>query len=147
MPLTPIAPSVTPVDITAEIQRYIENYAGTIRGFDMVAGTSPNVLTAELVIATRKVKSRISNDELTWFVKKGSDAPWDIVGRRDEFTEADVLQVGGLYDHATQLWNHFSADARKGIADAKISKVLFLMRPFIFPILDSRLSKSNHSRA
>ena len=135
------------MDITAEIQRYVSKHAGTIRGFDMVAGTSPNVLSPELVIATRKVSSRISNAELEWFVDKGSSAPWDAVGLDEGFADADVLEVHGLYDRATNLWNYFAVDSPRGIADAKISKVLFLMRPNTFPIIDSRLTKRYRPKA
>lgn len=38
------------------------------------------------------------------------------------------------------MWDHFSSKAPKRVAVAKISKVLYLMRPHLYPILDSRLT-------
>jgi hypothetical protein len=37
------------------------------------------------------------------------------------------------------LYAHFESDAPSGVSVAKISKVLHLKRPGLFPILDSRL--------
>ena len=138
---------MTTVDMTAAIKRYINDHPGTITGFDQVAGSSPQRLTLELVEATRKVSSRISKVEAQWFVEKAESAPWHLVMPDEDFADADVLEVGGLYDRATMLWNHFAAPQRANVADAKISKVLFLMRPCTFPIIDSRLKRSYRSAA
>lgn len=52
-----------------------------------------------------------------------------------------------MYDDASELWAHFSAAAPKRVGVAKISKVLYLMRPGMFPILDSRLTAAYESAA
>jgi hypothetical protein len=54
--------------------------------------------------------------------------------------DADAAQPGGLYDAASVLWDHFWAERPKHVATAKISKVLYLMRPGLIPILDTRLT-------
>jgi hypothetical protein len=118
------------MNLPAEVKRYIKLHPATIKGFDQVAGSSPDVLTADLVGATRKVSSRISNTEADWFVRRGANAPWGTIRPHEDFAEADVLQVGGLYDRATELWNHFWHDRPHNVAEAKVSKVLFMMRPY-----------------
>lgn len=52
-----------------------------------------------------------------------------------------IREVGGLYDHASELYEHFRGAAPKGVKIAKVHKVLHLMRPGMFPILDSRLAE------
>jgi hypothetical protein len=52
---------------------------------------------------------------------------------------AGQAQSDGLYDAASALWDHFWTDRPRRVALAKISKVLYLMRPALFPILDRRL--------
>lgn len=42
-------------------------------------------------------------------------------------------------DHASCLWLHFLEPRRERVAWAKVSKVLHLMRPGLYPILDDRL--------
>ena len=68
-------------------------------------------------------------------------APWDLVPVDAKLADADPCQRDGLYDNGSTLYAHFRADAPKGIKAAKIYKVLHLMRPGFFPILDARLSK------
>jgi hypothetical protein len=53
--------------------------------------------------------------------------------------DADPFARGGLYDAAERLYQHFVADRPRGVNGAKISKCLYLMRPGLVPILDSRL--------
>lgn len=54
-------------------------------------------------------------------------------------TLTNPLDAEGLYDRAVALWEHFWAARPAGVSTAKISKVLYLMRPGLFPILDSYL--------
>lgn len=49
--------------------------------------------------------------------------------------------MDGLYDRAAVLWEHFWDARPANVSTAKISKVLYLMRPGLFPILDSYLIK------
>jgi hypothetical protein len=83
--------------------------------------------------------SRISAREEAWFIQRARSAPWELVAPHALLQDADATQAGGLYDAASALWDHFWIVRPKGVATAKISKVLYLMRPAFFPILDRRL--------
>ena len=126
----------------AAVTGYLKKHPGTVRHYDFIAGTSGEV-TAELVKATRMpwMASRISTSQEAWFIERGSSssAPWGLVAPDALLQDADAAQPGGLYDAASTLWDHFWSERPKGVATAKISKVLYLMRPALFPILDRRL--------
>jgi hypothetical protein len=119
---------------------YLREHPGTVRYYDFIAGTTDKV-TAELIKATRMpwMASRITAREEAWFIERARSAPWDRVAPDAVLHDADAAQPDELYDAASALWNHFWADRPKGVAVAKISKVLYLMRPALFPILDRRL--------
>lgn len=123
------------------ITEYLKKHPGTVTHYDFIAGTSGEV-TAELIRATRMpwMASRISGREETWFIEHARSAPWGLVAPDAVLQDADAARAGGLYDAASALWDHFWSERPKGIATAKISKVLYLMRPTLFPILDRRLS-------
>lgn len=121
---------------------YLKEHRGTVTHYDFIAGTSDEV-TAELVKATRMpwMASRISTSQGAWFIERGSSssAPWGRVAPDALLQDADAAQPGGLYDAASALWEHFWTERPEGVATAKISKVLYLMRPALFPIVDHRL--------
>lgn len=123
------------------VAAYLVDHPGTILNYDFLAGAS-DVVTPDLVRATRRpwMNSRISADELSWFVERAASAPWHLVPAGAQLVDADPTVVGGLYDDASALWAHFASAAPKRVGVAKISKVLYLMRPGLFPILDSRLT-------
>jgi len=83
--------------------------------------------------------SRISAREEAWFIERSRSAPWSLVAAQALLRDADAAQAGGLYDAASALWDHFWIERPKGVATAKLSKVLYLMRPALYPILDRRL--------
>jgi hypothetical protein len=122
------------------VSRYLVEHTSTILNFDL-ADIDRSTVHAELVRRTRRpwMNSRISDAERDWLVDRARTAPWDLVDVRAELIGADPLVEGGLYDAALDLWNHFASDAPKRVATAKISKVLHLTRPHLYPILDSRL--------
>lgn len=123
------------------VARYLVEHPGTVVHYDFAAGTSEEV-TSQLVRATRRpwMNSRISAAEETWFIERARSAPWGLVAPDAQLRDADPTRPGKLYDAASTLWDHFWSDAPKGVGVAKISKVLYLMRPALFPILDSRLT-------
>jgi hypothetical protein len=127
-------------DPLAAVMAYLKEHPGTVKRYDFIAGTSDEV-TAGLIKATRMpwMASRITAREEAWFIGRARGAPWDLVAPDALLREADPAQPDGLYDAASALWDHFWAGRPEGIAVAKISKVLYLMRPAFFPILDSRL--------
>ncbi|MEQ1873946.1 MAG: DUF6308 family protein [Ilumatobacteraceae bacterium] len=124
----------------AHVMRYILEHARTVRRYDLTAGTHQAV-TPELIAATRVLSSRISEEQANWLIERGTSAPWELVPHGSKLADADPCLVGGLYDAASTLYAHFRATAPKGIKAAKIYKALHLMRPAMFPILDSRLAR------
>jgi hypothetical protein len=136
-------------DPAAVIELYVQNHEGTIRHYDYLAGASPAEITPEVISATRApwMGSRISKAEENWFIEQGRSAPWASVPVDATLAQADPLVEEGLYDAAEVLWNHFEKSAPAGVRLAKISKVLFLMRPGMFPIEDQYLLKAYDSAA
>ena len=122
------------------VANYLEKYGGTVTHYDFRAGTFDQI-DPDLVRATRSpwMGSRISAREATWFIERGTTAPWAAIPLDAQLKEADPLAVDGLYDRAAILWEHFWDARPANVSTAKISKVLYLMRPGLFPILDSYL--------
>jgi hypothetical protein len=83
--------------------------------------------------------SRISAQQAAWIIDRGTTAPWAAIPLDAQLKDADPLAVDGLYDRAAILWEHFWDARPANVSTAKISKVLYLMRPGLFPILDSYL--------
>lgn len=122
------------------IAQYLVEHAGTVEHYDLRAGTFDEV-NLDLIRATRRpwMNSRIGSAEADWFIQTARTAPFERVPANAHLKDADPTLPGGLYDQMLELWKHFETRAPKRVASAKISKVLYLMRPHAFPILDSRL--------
>jgi hypothetical protein len=122
------------------VSGYCRKHAATLHRYDWLAGTTRS-LTQELVAATGRpwMNSRISQEQARWLVGRAATAPWDGVAQAALLRDADPVVRDGLYDAADRLYRHFHQDRPKGVNHAKISKCLYLMRPGLFPILDSRL--------
>lgn len=118
---------------------YASDYSGTVRRYDLAEQADAFALSREDVQRTRVIASRISNRELDWLVARGESAPWGQVDPAADLVDADPGEKGGLYDHANTLYEHFRSDAPRNLNIAKISKVLYLKRPALMPILDSHL--------
>jgi hypothetical protein len=133
-----------PVDGATQIVRtYLAKHAGTFQHFDELAGSSPNLLTSKLIASTRTpwMNSRITQADERWLLERSETAPWASIPLDARLVDADPVAAGGLYDAAMAVWTHFMSDRPSGFAVAKMSKVLYLMRPHLFPILDTRLSQ------
>jgi hypothetical protein len=124
------------------IAEYLEQHGGTVTHYDFRAATFSQV-SPDLIRATRSpwMGSRISVKEAAWIVDRGATAPWAAVPLDAQLKDADPLTVDGLYDRAAVLWEHFWDARPANVSTAKISKVLYLMRPGLFPILDSYLTR------
>jgi hypothetical protein len=122
-------------------REYVLTRFRTVEKFDLRAGTWDGV-NSELIKSTRVFSSRISKKEEQWFIQMAETAPWNAVPLGSRLIDADPTQRGSLYDDAACLWYHFADAAIRGVARAKISKVLHAMRPTYFPVLDSRLVTS-----
>jgi hypothetical protein len=124
------------------IVRYLERHGGTVIHYDFRAATFDQI-NLDLVRATRSpwMGSRISAKEAAWIIGRGIIAPWAAIPLDAQLKEADPLAEGGLYDQAAALWEHFWDARPANVSTAKISKVLYLMRPGLFPILDSYVTR------
>ena len=122
------------------VAEYLDQHGGTVTHYDFRAATFGQV-NLDLIRATRSpwMGSRISAKEATWLIDRGTTAPWAAIPFDAQLKEADPLAVDGLYDRAAVLWEHFWDARPANVRTAKISKVLYLMRPGLFPILDSYL--------
>jgi hypothetical protein len=121
------------VDALARLSRYPSRPAR----YDLPGPGLPDAITNDEIRRTRAVSSRISQVQGEWFINRGCSAPWVPVDA--DLREADPAAADGLYDAMLALYAHFESDAPSGVSLAKISKVLHLKRPGLFPILDSRL--------
>ena len=124
------------------IVRYLDQFGGTITHYDFRAATFGQV-NGDLIRATRSpwMGSRISAKEAAWLTGRSATGPWAAIPLDAQLKDADPLVEGGLYDRATALWEHFWEARPAHVSTAKISKVLYLMRPGLFPILDSYLTR------
>jgi len=129
-------------DPASAIVEYLEQNGGTVTHYDFRAATFSQI-SADLIRATRSpwMGSRISAKEAAWIIDRGATAPWAGIPLDGQLKEADPLAVDGLYDRAAVLWEHFWDARPANVSTAKISKVLYLMRPGLFPILDSYLTR------
>ena len=127
-----------PADAIAD---YLNQHGGTVTHYDFLAGTFDRI-DADLVRATRSpwMGSRISAKEAAWLIDRGTTAPWAAVPLDAQLKDADPRAIDGLYDRAALLWEHFWDARPANVSTAKISKTLYLMRPGLFPILDSYLT-------
>lgn len=107
--------------------------------FDFVGAGEPGKLTVDEVMRTRKVSSRMSRKEAAYFVDGASTAPW--VDASADLADADPHQAG-LFDAMSALYWHFAEPAPKGVSIAKVSKVLYMKYPQLYPILDTHLMKA-----
>jgi hypothetical protein len=128
-----------PADAIAD---YLEQHGGTVTHYDFRAGTFAQI-DPDLIRATRSpwMGSRISAKEAAWLIGRGATAPWAAIPLDAQLKDADPLAIDGLYDRAAVLWEHFWDARPANVSTAKISKVIYLMRPGLFPILDSYLTR------
>jgi hypothetical protein len=124
------------------IVRYLDQHGGTVTHYDFRAATFDQI-NPDLIRATRSpwMGSRISAKEAAWIIDRGTSAPWAAIPLDAQLKEADPLADSGLYDQAEALWEHFWEARPVNVSTAKISKVIYLMRPGLFPILDSYLTR------
>ncbi len=118
----------------------LREHPRTAKEFDALSGSFA-AIDRDPERATRVFSSRISDDELRWFELAGRSAPWNLVDSASKLVEADPNEDGGLYDGALELWSHFDDRRKRGVAHAKMSKILHAMRPNFFLILDSIILK------
>ena len=109
----------------------------TVDVYDLKGAGSPNVITLEEAARTRAVSSRLSNQHAAWFVARSQTAPWPHPDA--DLADADPSESGGLYDQMNACYSHFYSDRPRKVDIGKISKVLHIKRPKLFPILDTEV--------
>lgn len=122
------------------LNRFAGYPAKTPARFDYPQAGGYGTITPEEIKRTRYVSSRISNAQGDYFTAMAADAPW--IPRDADLADADPEARGDLFDNMSDLYWHFAGDAPRGIAFAKVHKVLHVKYPAVFPLLDSRLWKS-----
>lgn len=131
-----IAGRVRPI---SECVDELRQYPGrTIVRYDLPGPGHPTTLTRDEVARTRAVYSRISEQQLSWFVERARSAPWPPADADLRRAEPNIRS--GLYDQLEAFYRHFENDAPSRVARSKISKVLHIKRPAAFPILDSKVA-------
>ncbi|MGW5300704.1 DUF6308 family protein [Rhodococcus aetherivorans] len=111
----------------------------TVAGYDLPGPGPVDAITADDIARTHKVRSRISHAQRDWFLRTAVGAPWAAVPADARLVDADPNVSGDLYDGAEALYEHFRTAAPRQVGVAKISKVLHLKRPGLFPILDAKV--------
>ncbi|UVT27699.1 DUF6308 family protein (plasmid) [Rhodococcus pyridinivorans] len=127
------------IDIDTAVATAHAYPAMTVAHYDLPGPGPAAVITADEIARTHKVRSRISHAQRDWFIRSAVDAPWAAVPTAAQLIDADPNISGELYDHAEALYDHFRTAAPRHVGVAKISKVLHLKRPGLFPILDSKV--------
>ncbi|AYA27481.1 hypothetical protein C6369_025780 [Rhodococcus rhodochrous] len=137
------------IDIDTAVAKAHGYPAVTVARYDLPGPGPAQVITADEIARTHKVRSRISHAQRDWFIRTAVDAPWAAVPIDAQLIDADPNISGELYDHAEALYEHFRTAAPRQVGVAKISKVLHLKRPGLFPILDSKVMAfyRHHARA
>ncbi|MFJ6004055.1 DUF6308 family protein [Arthrobacter sp. NPDC092385] len=108
--------------------------------FDLQGTGEPGVLTTDEVMRTRKVSSRMSYAQAARFVDAAATAPW--VDAAADLADANPQEAGGLFSDMTDLYSHFAKRTSPDVSIAKLSKVLYLKHPALYPILDTHLLKA-----
>ncbi len=136
------------IDIDTAIAKAHGYPAVTVARYDLPGPGPAESITADEIARTHKVRSRISHAQRDWFIRTAVDAPW-AVPIDAQLVNADPNIRGELYDRAEALYDHFRTAAPRHVGVAKISKVLHLKRPGLFPILDSKVMAfyRHHARA
>lgn len=106
----------------------------TVHRYDLKGPGDPYVITLEEAARTRAVSSRLSNQEAAWLVARSQTAPWPLPDA--DLADADPSERDGLYDQMNACYEHFFTDRPRYVDIGKISKVLHIKRPKLFPILD-----------
>lgn len=117
----------------------------TVHRYDLTGLGDPYVITPEEVVRTRAVSSRLSNREAAWMVARSQNAPWPLPDA--DLADADPSVRHGLYDQMNSCYEHFYSDRPRNVGIGKISKVLHIKRPKLFPILDSEVTACYKSAA
>ncbi|WP_305787023.1 DUF6308 family protein [Symbioplanes lichenis] len=139
--MSPIVISVaghTVPDPVARFAAYARRNDKTVRVYDLGPTGDPDVITADEIRRTLVIHSRIGGQQPGHFLQAGAQTQplLAAIPARAHLREADPAGDGGLYDQALAVHELLLAPR---IRTSKVSKVLHLKRPHLFPILDLRV--------
>ncbi len=135
-------------DCIGKLTSYARRYGRTLQRYDYAGPGHAEVLEMEEIVRTRVIASRISRAEANWLIRRSEeDAPWVDVPLESDLRSVDSTTPGSPYQDMLALYRHFYSDRPRGFSVAKLSKVLHLKRPGLYPILDSHLMKRYRRQA
>ncbi len=128
------------------IATYVRCHARTVREYDGLAGTI-SAVDLSAIRASRVISSRISNAEGERLIALFASLEWGDIPPGASLKDADAAVAEGLYDAASRNYKSVLDQAGKGVSHAKVSKLFYLIRPSLFPVLDSRVRYLYRARA
>ncbi len=125
---------------------YALNHERTVLQYDLGTSVPTNQITTAEISRTRAVSSRVSDQEGQQLIHTCNQVALILAGipPAAHIRDAGPAVHGGLFDQALAVFNQLLAP---GIRYAKVSKILHLKRPHLFPILDSHLTKAYRKTA
>jgi Family of unknown function (DUF6308) len=132
-------------DPLSQLVAYAGGHSQTVRRYDL-GGSGPGPVTTADIVRTRLINSRIGDSEGRHLVRAAaaSTALLEAIPPNADLRDADPAVSGGLYDQALTVFDGLLAPK---IRLSKVSKVLHLKRPALFPILDSRIVRVYRQQA
>lgn len=117
---------------------YAREHSGTVERYDLGKPGDPDVVSGDEVVRTRLINSRIGRRNREHFLRISAEttALLAAIPVTAHLRDADPAATGGLYDQALSVFDKYPT---AGVRLGKVSKVLHLKRPHLFPILDSRV--------
>jgi hypothetical protein len=99
-------------------------------------------LSEEAVATTRRphLNSRISRAQGLQLIERAQTADWRLVAAETELSMVNPLVDHSTFAHAVDLYSHFLDPKLPRVSRGKVHKILYVMRPQFFPIVDSRLA-------
>jgi hypothetical protein len=127
-------------DAVARLGRY---FLSTLQKYDAPGPGIQGELTEAEVIRTRVVRSRISNQQVEWFVRRGGEAQRAGLWIDDDAANLlDAAEGSALFEQMTALFSFFYENRPRQVRIGKIAKVLHIKYPALYPIVDDRVRKT-----
>ncbi|MCU1571975.1 MAG: hypothetical protein JWO93_57 [Micrococcaceae bacterium] len=108
--------------------------------FDFSDRGRPCELSAAEVMSTRYIGSGLSPEFARFVIDAAATAPW--LAPDSDLAEAEP-QEDGLFAAMEAPYRHFDDRAPRGLGMGKISKVLHLKLPGLYPMLDTHLMRAH----
>ncbi|NCD17157.1 MAG: hypothetical protein EOL91_07560 [Actinobacteria bacterium] len=127
-------------DPVSVFERYAKQYGRTLAEYDFAPQPDPDEIARQDAITTRIIASRISNAQAQQIVERAraNRELLQAIPVEARLHDADPAETDGLYDAMSAL---HAALQGPGVRDSKVSKLLHLKRPSLYPILDSALAR------